>query len=182
MQTAGVHNLYNALSCIAVAGILQLDKQAVSKALLSFKGVKHRIEQVADINGVTYIDDSKGTNVDATKKAVDSMKVPTIILLGGKDKGYDYFSLFSYLNQSKVVHAVIYGENRFKMLNSAVRAGFLTFSLCANFNTAVRLSNYIAKSGQCVLLSPASASFDEFSGYEERGDTFAEMVQGFADE
>jgi UDP-N-acetylmuramoylalanine--D-glutamate ligase len=79
------------------------------------------------------------------------------------------------------VHAILYGENRFKLLNSAVRADFLTFSLCADFQTAVELSKLIAKRGQCVLLSPASASFDSFSGYEERGDAFSQIVKGFAD-
>lgn len=182
LSVGGIHNVYNALACVAVAGILGLDKDAVARAVASFKGVKHRIEQVKEVNGVLYINDSKGTNVDATVKAVESMSKPTILLLGGKDKGYDYLPLFEALNKSRVVHAVIYGENRFKMLNSAVRAGFMSFSLCADFATAVRLSNFIAKAGQCVLLSPASASFDEFTGYEERGETFVKLVEGFTDE
>lgn len=180
MLVGGAHNIYNALACVAVAGILGLDRETVSRSLTSFKGVKHRVELVAEVNGVTYIDDSKGTNVDATVQAVASMNKSTILLLGGKDKGYDYLPLFNALGQSRVVHAVIYGENRFKMLNSAVRAGFVSFSLCSEFSTAVRLANIIAKPGYCVLLSPASASFDSFTDYEERGEAFVKAVKTFA--
>lgn len=81
-----------------------------------------------------------------------------------------------------MVHAVIYGENRFKMMDCASAAGFFSFSLCADFSTAVRLATFIAKTGQSVLLSPASASFDEFAGYEERGDAFIKLVEGLRNE
>ena len=106
------------------------------------------------------------------------MTEPTIILLGGKDKGYDYVPLFQSLKNSKVIHAVLYGENRFKLLNAAIKSGFTCFALCAEFETAFRLARFIAKSGQNVLLSPASSSFDSFSNYEERGDAFKKLVEG----
>ncbi|MDE5667817.1 MAG: UDP-N-acetylmuramoyl-L-alanine--D-glutamate ligase [Clostridia bacterium] len=173
----GVHNAYNALACVAVAGILGLDKRVTAQAICAFKGVKHRIQVVREVNGVTYIDDSKGTNVDAALKAAQSMANPTIILLGGKDKGDDYLPLFEGLAATPVVHAIIYGENRFKMLNAAIKAGFVGFSLCSEFNTAVKIAQFIAKPGQCVLLSPASSSFDSFLNYEERGDAFREIVE-----
>lgn len=176
MLIGGAHNIYNALACVAVSGILGLDKHKVSEAICAFKGVSHRIEKVREVNGVTYIDDSKGTNIDAAVKAAQCMKLPTVILLGGKDKGDDYVTLFEGLTASPVVHAIIYGENRFKMLNAAIKAGFTGFSLCSDFETAVFLSGHIAKAGQCVLLSPASSSFDSFSNYEERGDRFKELV------
>ncbi|MDE5722166.1 MAG: UDP-N-acetylmuramoyl-L-alanine--D-glutamate ligase [Clostridia bacterium] len=182
MAIGGAHNVYNALACVAVAHILGLDKVKVAEAVCSFKGVKHRIEILRTVNGVTYVDDSKGTNVDATVKAVGAMTQPTIVLLGGKDKGYDYIPLFTQLKESKAVHAVMYGENRFKLLNAAIKAGFVSFSLCAEFETAVRLAQFIAKSGQTVLLSPASSSFDSFSNYEERGNAFAKLVEGIAEE
>lgn len=178
MTVKGEHNVYNALACVAAAHVLGLDKTKVAEALCSFKGIKHRIEEVARMNGVSYIDDSKGTNVDATLKAVDTMQNPTVILLGGQDKGYDYGFLFAELKNSNVIHAILYGENRFKLLNAAVREGFVSFSLCSDFDTAVRLSGLIAKSGQNVLLSPASSSFDSFSNYEERGDAFKRIVEG----
>ncbi len=173
----GVHNAYNALACVAVAGILGLDKKITAQTICAFKGVKHRIQVVREVNGVTYVDDSKGTNVDAALKAAQSMANPTIILLGGKDKGDDYVPLFEGLSATPVIHAIIYGENRFKMLNAAIKAGFVGFSLCSEFNTAVKIAQFIAKPGQCVLLSPASSSFDSFLNYEERGDAFREIVE-----
>ena len=182
MALGGTHNVYNALACIAVSAILGLDKAASANAICKFKGVKHRVQLVGEYNGVTYINDSKGTNVDATLKAVESATRPTVLLLGGKDKGYEYAPLFNALGNSRVVHAVIYGENRFKMMDSAARAGFYSYSSCAEFETAVRLATYIAKPGQSVLLSPASASFDEFASYEERGDAFTALVEGLRDE
>lgn len=182
MALGGTHNLYNALACIAVSAVLGLNREASANAICKFKGVKHRVQLIGEINGVTYINDSKGTNVDATVKAVDCAARPTVLLLGGKDKGYDYAPLFDAVGKSKVMHAVIYGENRFKMMDSAARAGFYSYSSCAEFETAVRLATYIAKPGQSVLLSPASASFDEFASYEERGDAFTALVEGLRDE
>jgi len=181
LDIGGIHNVYNALACIAACALLDMDRTTVAKAICSFKGVKHRIELVGEYGGVTYIDDSKGTNTDATLKAIESATRPTVILLGGKDKGYDYEPLFTGISQSKVVHAIIYGENRFKMMNAALQKGYYGFSLCSDFTTAVHLAAYIAKEGQSVLLSPASASFDEFSNYEERGDEFVKIVQGLSD-
>ena len=178
MTLNGAHNVYNALACVAVAHILGLDREKTAQAICGFKGIKHRIEVVGKVGGIIYIDDSKGTNVDATVKAVRAMDEPTVVLLGGKDKGYDYAPLFDAFKESKVIHAVIYGENRFKLLNSAIQCGFTSFSLCSEFETAVRISRYIAKPGQKVLLSPASSSFDSFSNYEERGDAFRMLVEG----
>ncbi len=180
LPVGGEHNVCNALACIAVSNILGLDAQSVGRSLASFRGVRHRIEHVAEIDGVTYINDSKGTNVDATLKAVNCMTRPTVLLLGGKDKGYDYSALFdTFVNGSRVIHTVLYGENRFKLLNSCLRSGFMNFSLCAKFSDAVMLARSVAGAGQNVLLSPASASFDEFGGYEERGERFIAIVQSF---
>ena len=115
----GVHNVQNALAVIAAAKIMGIKNEDIASALRDFKGIKHRIEMVGEIDGVTFVDDSKGTNVDATIKAIESMKQPTVLLLGGKNKGYDYKKLFSIIPKSQVVHAVLYGENRFALLQSA---------------------------------------------------------------
>lgn len=170
------HNIYNALTCIAVCGIMGLDMEIVRDTLCKFKGIKHRNQLVKELDGKKFIDDSKGTNVDATLKAAESMADGTVILLGGKDKGYDYDYMFSELLKTKVVHAVLYGENRFKLMESAIKSGFNAFSMCSEFENAVRLAAIIAKSGQTVLLSPASSSFDSFANYEARGDAFLEIV------
>ncbi len=177
MLVSGAHNIYNALATIAVAKILGVETDALVSSLQTFKGIKHRIETVGAVNGVTYVDDSKGTNVDATLKAVECMKNETILLLGGKDKGYDYRPLFAGIKTGKVVRAILYGENRYSLLTSARSVGFESLSVCPTFDEAVSLARLIARSGQTVLLSPASASFDEFSGYEERGDRFCEFVR-----
>ncbi len=182
LPAEGIHTVQNALAVIVCAKIMGVKTADIIAALRDFKGIKHRIEKVAQINGVCYVDDSKGTNVDATLKAVASMKTPTVLLLGGKHKGYDYKNLFLSLKDSPVVHAVLYGENRYALLKSARECAFDNISLCESFGFAVRIAAIRAERGQTVLLSPASASFDEFASYEERGDKFVEIVQGLAKE
>ena len=182
LLTDGIHNIQNALAAIAAAKVMGISSESIAKSLASFKGIRHRIEYVGEADGVRYVDDSKGTNVDATVKAVGCMKGDTVLLLGGKDKGYDYDKLFVRLRSSPVVHAVLYGENRFRLFESALRCGFDRISFCAGFDFAVRLARMAASRGQTVLLSPASASFDEFAGYEERGDRFVAIVRSFEEE
>lgn len=177
LPVGGLHNVQNALAVIAAAKIMGIKTEHIVAALTDFKGIKHRVETVAVVDGVAYINDSKGTNVDATMKAVEAMKADTVLLLGGKNKGYDYGKLFSVLKDSKVVHTVLYGENRFALLKSAREYDFNNVTVCERFDFAVRVASLKAQSGQNVLLSPASASFDEFANYEERGDTFVAIVQ-----
>ena len=173
----GLHNIQNALAAIAAAKIMGVETQFIAAALTAFKGVRHRIELVGEVDGVAYIDDSKGTNVDATVKAVGCMKRETVLLLGGKNKGYDYARLFSVLKRSPVVHAVLYGENRYELLKCAREQAFERVTVCNQFEFAVKIAAMIAKCGQTVLLSPASASFDEFASYEERGEAFVQIVR-----
>ena len=176
----GLHNIQNALAAIAVSKIFGVETSAIAGALTSFKGVKHRIEEVGVFDGVIYIDDSKGTNADATLKAVACMKSDTVLLLGGKDKGYEYKTLFSALKTSRVVSAVLYGENRYKLLEAARETGFEPLTVCTKFAEAVTIAKMVVKKGHTVLLSPASASFDEFNGYEERGEAFVRAVTAYA--
>lgn len=180
LPLSGMHNVANVLACICAAKLFGLDNAAIVEGIASFKGIRHRIEKIAEVNGVTYVNDSKATNVDATVQALNSVEGETILLLGGKDKGYDYDGLFEKIKRSNVTLAVLYGENRFKLFNAAVRSGFQQTILCPDFEMALRFSAVVAKSGQNVLLSPASSSFDAFSGYEERGDRFTEIVKGMA--
>jgi UDP-N-acetylmuramoylalanine--D-glutamate ligase len=132
------------------------------------------------MDGVYYVNDSKGTNVDATIKAISAMKTQAILLLGGKNKGYNYAPLFKFMGSSKVKHAVLYGENRYELLESARAVGFEGCTVCDCFDFAVRIAILKAEKGETVLLSPASASFDEFAGYEERGDRFVEIIRRYA--
>ena len=177
LSLKGMHNVKNALAAVCAAGLMGVPAEAMAKALSSMRGVRHRIEKIAEVNGVCYIDDSKGTNAGATETALDCMQADTVLLLGGKDKGENYDPLFAKIKESRVVHCVLYGENRFKLLNSAVRGNESRITLCGDLNVAVRVAAMIAKPGQCVLLSPASSSFDAFSGYEERGEKFEEIVK-----
>ena len=179
LPVGGLHTVQNALAVIIAAKIMGIKNEDIVAALTDFKGIKHRVEMVATVDGVAYINDSKGTNVDATIKAIEAMKAETILLLGGKNKGYDYDKLFALLPKSKVVHAVLYGENRFSLLKAARAYDYNAVTLCDRFDFAVRVAALKATSGQNVLLSPASASFDEFANYEERGDAFVAIVQSF---
>ena len=179
LSLEGEHNVANALAAIAAARLMGVGNTAIRTALKEFRGVKHRLEKVGEINGVTFIDDSKATNVDSAIKAVGSVKGESVLLLGGKDKGYSYEPLFEVLKTSGVVHAVIYGENAFRILNAALKCGYSAVTLCRPFDLAVRVAYLISEKGQNVLLSPASASFDAFANYEERGKRFCELLETF---
>lgn len=177
LGVGGRHNVQNALAAVAAAKLLGADSECVRRALMNFRGVRHRIQFVRELDGVTYYNDSKGTNVDSTLKAIEAMTRPTVLILGGKDKGYDYDALFGALAGSRVVHAVITGETRIKMLDAASRAGFTAFTVCADFEKSVRIARMQCPEGGSVLFSPAASSFDLFSSYEERGDRFIEIVE-----
>ncbi len=177
LPVSGLHNIQNALAAIAAAKLMGVKTQAIVQALAQFKGVAHRLQPIGQWQGVAFVDDSKATNADASIKAVDCMKRETVLLLGGKDKGYEYQSLFSAMKKSKVVHAVLYGENRYALLKCAREQGYKEVTVCPRFSQAVSIAVTLAKAGQTVLLSPASASFDEFANYEERGDAFVSFVQ-----
>ena len=127
LPSEGLHSVQNALAVIAAAKLMGVKSADIATALTDFKGIKHRIEYRDESGGVRFVDDSKGTNIDATLKAVETMKTETVLLLGGKNKGYDYGKLFSALGSSKVVHAVLYGENRYALLKSAPRLKELPF-------------------------------------------------------
>ena len=170
------HNRANALAAIAAAKLMGAGTAAICAALKTFRGVKHRLQRAGELNGVTFIDDSKATNVDSAVKAVNSVKGESVLLLGGKDKGYAYEPLFRALKNSGVVHAVLYGENAFQLLNAALKEGYTSVTLCRPFDMAVRVAYLTARKGQNVLLSPASASFDAFSSFEERGERFCAML------
>ncbi|MBO6263609.1 MAG: UDP-N-acetylmuramoyl-L-alanine--D-glutamate ligase, partial [Clostridia bacterium] len=121
------------------------------------------------------------TNADATLKAVDSMKKPTVLILGGKDKGLPFDGLFERLKNSEVKHVVLTGESRYTLLESAKKAQFNCVSVTEDFEIAFKIAKITAKDGDCVLLSPACSSFDAFSDYEERGDKFISLVEGIDD-
>ncbi len=182
LALGGAHNVQNALAAICAAKLCGVENGALARTLSSFRGVKHRIERLGEVNGVSFINDSKATNVDSTVKAIASVKGETVLLLGGKDKGYSYEPLFEAVLNSSVVHTVVYGENAFRILNAALKKGFTAVTLCREFDMAVKIAYLTARKGQNVLLSPASASFDSFSGYEERGERFEALMHALQEE
>lgn len=178
----GEHNVANALAVLAAAKIMGIGNASVIAAFKNFRGIRHRLEKIGSVGSVNFIDDSKATNVDSAIKAIESVKGETVLLVGGKDKGYSYEPLFEAVKRSSVIHTVLYGENAFRILDAAVKCGFTSVTLCRPFDLAVRVAYLTAKRGQNVLLSPASASFDAFKNYEERGDKFREIYKNILNE
>ncbi|MFQ5834790.1 MAG: UDP-N-acetylmuramoyl-L-alanine--D-glutamate ligase [bacterium] len=171
---AGSHNLENILSAIAITSLYRLEAEAVREALLEFKGLPHRCQPVARIDGVDFINDSKATNEGAVKSCLESIKQPIILIMGGKDKGAN----FSYLKnpiKKKVKRLILLGDA--KEVIKAQLDNVSPLSEVENMKEAVREAFNKAQRGDCVLLSPACASFDQFKNYEVRGQVFKEEVR-----
>ena len=177
IKIKGEHNLYNALFAVALAKLMGVETAFIVNALQTFNGVKHRIEFVCEKNGVEYYNDSKATNTASTISAISSLEKSAVLILGGSEKGEDYGELFEKIKQSPIRHIVLTGASAFNMLDSAGKHGVSNLSVVKGFNSAVKTASLFAQKGDCVLLSPACASFDEFNGFEERGDAFVKAVE-----
>lgn len=176
IRIPGEHNLENALAATALTMLAGVPAPVVRHTLKTFPGVEHRIETVRTVEGVTYINDSKGTNVDASIRAVRAMKVPTVLLAGGYDKHTDFLPLAREILASKIHTVVVLGDTA-EQIERALRAvGFESILHAKTFEEAVLLARSCAREGENVLLSPACASFDMFQDYEERGRVFKEIV------
>ncbi len=177
----GPLNLENALAACAMASAVDVPAAVIRHTLQSFTGVEHRIEKVRVLKGVTYINDSKGTNVDSTIKAVQSMKAPTVLLMGGYDKHTDFGPLSREIAQSDVIdHVVVMGQTAKQITDSLEMAGYAAITQAYSMEDAVEKARDLAVSGGNVLLSPACASFDMFRDYEHRGQVFKEIVQALS--
>lgn len=172
----GNHNLENALAASLMAYCLGVEPSVIAGTLESFRGVEHRIEYVEEIDGVIYYNDSKGTNTDASIKAIEAMKRPTIIIAGGYDKGSEYDDFIGAFG-SVIKHMVLIGKTADKLEETARRHGFTNTHKAKDLADAVKKCRELAEPGECVLLSPACASWDMFSNYEERGRLFKEYVR-----
>ncbi|MET6991558.1 UDP-N-acetylmuramoyl-L-alanine--D-glutamate ligase [Sediminicola arcticus] len=171
----GKHNLKNTMAASTAAKLVQIRKQTIRESVQNFQGAAHRLEKVLKIHHVQYINDSKATNVNATYYALDSMKTPTVWIVGGLDKGNDYLSLMPMVRE-KVKAIVCLGLDNSKIkdaFENAVDLMVETFSM----EEAIKVAYKIAERGDTVLLSPACASFDLFKNYEDRGDQFKEAVK-----
>ncbi|MBR2498154.1 MAG: UDP-N-acetylmuramoyl-L-alanine--D-glutamate ligase [Clostridia bacterium] len=177
LKLKGEHNVYNALFAIAVTKILGVESSIIKSSLETFKGVKHRVELVCEKNGVEYYNDSKATNTASTISAIEAINKPLVLILGGSEKGESYDALFEKIKQSEIRQVVITGATRFSMLDCASRLGVNDITVTEDFISAVKISALFAREGDAVLLSPACASFDKFSGFEERGEVFVKAVE-----
>jgi UDP-N-acetylmuramoylalanine--D-glutamate ligase len=139
----------------------------------SFKGIPHRLENIATINGIDYINDSKATNIDAVKVAIESYEKPIILILGGLAKGNDFVELLQFKNKIKCI--ITYG-NAMEMIYDKLCLTFEVHKIIL-LQDAVKLSYQKAEAGEIVLLSPGCASFDQFSNFEDRGIKFAQWVK-----
>lgn len=170
----GKHNVKNAMAATLVAQMMKVRKQTIRESLSNFQGAEHRLEKVAKINKVQYINDSKATNVNATYFALESMNVPTVWIVGGVDKGNDYDELMAFVHEKvkAIICLGIDNEKIKKAFSNVVDIMIETTSM----NEAVKIASKIAEEGEAVLLSPACASFDLFTSYEDRGHQFKEAV------
>src|SRR5690606_35723287 len=161
----GKHNVKNAMAATLVAQMMRVRKQTIRESLSNFQNAEHRLEKVAKINKVQYINDSKATNENATYFALESMTAPTVWIVGGIDKGNDYDALMSFVHE-KVRAMICMVIDNTKIINafSPIVDGIVEAS---SMQEAVKLAASAVEEGDTVLLSPACASFDLFSSYEE---------------
>lgn len=172
----GTHNLQNALAASAVALSQGVKPDVVAQTLRTFPGVEHRIETVCEKDGVLFINDSKGTNPDATLKAVAAMSRPTVLILGGFDKHADFVPFMQSIS-SDIKHAVVLGQTADRLMDAAAECGVETVERADTFDDAVLAAARAAQAGDAVLLSPACASWDMFDNFEERGRRFKQIVR-----
>ena len=169
----GQHNLLNSLAAATAANIIGITNQDICSILSTFSGVPHRLEKVSEINGVTYINDSKATNLDAVQVALESFSQPVILLLGGMDKGGDFRSLLPHTH--KYLKTVIaFGQAKEIILLAVGDAVRSTSAM--DLNEALSLAQNYSQPGDIVLLSPGCASFDQFDNFEQRGNHFKKLV------
>ncbi len=170
----GIHNVKNTMAATIAARLLAVRDQSLRQSLKGFKGADHRLEEVKVVDGVTYVNDSKATNVNSVFFALDTIKTPIVWIVGGQDKGNDYQSLMPYV-QEKVKAIVCLGVDNTPLLRSFASV-MPNLVETRSMEEAVRLAKHFAASGDTVLLSPACASFDLFDNYEHRGNMFKEAV------
>ena len=175
LSLQGKHNQYNSMAAGLAAQLLHIDNAVIRESLQQFAGVDHRLQYVATVRGVRYINDSKATNVNSCWYALESMTTPTILILGGTDKGNDY-SEIDQLVKEKCTSLIFMGKDNSKLIAHFEPMG-IPFVSVDSLEAAVQTAYDTAKEGQTVLLSPCCASFDLFKNYEDRGYQFMQAVR-----
>ena len=169
----GKHNLANALAAATAAHLMGVPNKSIAATMSQFSGVPHRLEPIAEINGVTYINDSKATNLDAVQVALESFTQPIILLLGGLDKGGDFRSLLPHTHNN-LKEVIAFGQAK-ELILTALRDAVRSTSVM-DLKEALELAQNCSQPGDVVLLSPGCASFDQFENFEKRGDHFRSLV------
>lgn len=178
IKIPGQHNVENALAAVALASVAGIPAPVIRHSLRTFPGVEHRIEYVREVNKVWYINDSKGTNPDSTQKAVEAMQVPTVLILGGRDKKTSFEALAETIRFSPNIHHIVLMGEAADVLEKALRGKDIdSISLASSLEDAIYQAKEKAARNGAVLFSPACASFDMFNNYEERGRCFKAIVQ-----
>lgn len=171
----GRHNVLNSMAATIAANVVGIKKEVIRESLKTFQGVEHRLQYVATVRGVRWINDSKATNVNSCWYALESMTTPTVLILGGKDKGNDYSEIDELVKEK--CHTLVF----MGLHNEKLREHFGSFGLniidTDNLHDAIQGAYEAAKEGDTVLLSPCCASFDLFKSYEDRGEQFMEAVR-----
>ncbi|GGK15661.1 UDP-N-acetylmuramoylalanine--D-glutamate ligase [Caldalkalibacillus thermarum] len=175
VRLPGTHNLENVVAAVAVSLEAGAKLERVREVLRTFTGVPHRLQFVRELRGVRYYNDSKSTNALATKKALESFSGRVVLIAGGLDRGDDYRGLTTVF-KSRVKALIVYGQVAGKLAEIGYKAGVKHVFHVDNVKEAVNVAHQIAEQGDTVLLSPAAASWDQFSSFEERGDMFTDCV------
>lgn len=178
MLIFGRHNEENALAAALICRLAGIPVDVIAQGLISFKGVAHRIEFTAEINGVKYYNDSKGTNPDSTICAVDAMTSPTFLIAGGYDKESDFAPIFDVFN-GKIKKLILMGATKDKFAFAAKAKGYDQIVFVENMEEAVAFAYENAVSGDAVLLSPACASWGMYANFEKRGEHFKKCVHNY---
>jgi UDP-N-acetylmuramoylalanine--D-glutamate ligase len=172
----GEHNRENAAAATQAARAAGIGEEAIAEALRTFPGVPHRLEPIAELAGVRYVNDSKATNTAAARRAIASYSEPLQIILGGRGKGESFDGLAAELS-SREARAYLIGETAEEIAAALDKVG-VSFEQCGTLEAAVAAAASEAKAGEVVLLAPACASFDQFDNFEQRGDAFRDLVAG----
>ena len=171
LQILGLHNYENVMAAVGISVCAGISLEKIREVLKSFKGVEHRIEYVSTVNGIDFYNDSKGTNPDASIRAVCAMIKPTVLIAGGMRKGSEFDDFIKVFN-NKIKAMVVLGETADKIAETAKKYGFTNTYKVGTLEEAVDKAYSLANTGDCVLLSPACASWDMFESYEQRGNLF----------
>lgn len=175
LALTGTHNLYNSLASGIAAKVLDIKDETLRQSLSDFQGVEHRLEKVARVRGVQFINDSKATNVNSCWYALQSMKTKTVLILGGIDKGNDYTEIEELVKQK--VHALVFLGTDNAKLHQFFDSKISVIEDATSMEEAVNKAYKLANEGDTVLLSPCCASFDLFKSYEDRGTQFKDCVR-----